>query len=285
MSACANGWIFMLRKKFVIVEDNALVASMLTNIIESRSGWKVVGTSGDAYGGARLITDIRPDMVILDLILAGGRDGFNVIESVRKENVDCKFFVISGCGDENMVAKALSMGASYYMKKPYEPDILVERLQDLLCEIVVPPDQPRPEYPSELAAWERKCARFIYDLFVKINVPVCQHGFPYILEALRLARRTPELLMNISGRLYPEVGKHFGVTGRVVERSIRKTIKTIWDRKHTEEYYKLVGKKDDRARPTNGELLRMLTHECLMRFPKPRSAKGTYDHTSLNRAE
>ena len=63
--------------------------------------------------------DLRPDVILMDILL-GERDGFWVLESLKKEGIDCVCIMISAIDSDKLVRQAISLGADYYMAKPIQ---------------------------------------------------------------------------------------------------------------------------------------------------------------------
>ena len=62
-----------------------------------------------------------------------------------------------------------------------------------------------------------------------LGVTMRYKGYGQTIRAVEFAVEEPECLMLISKRLYPKVGKHFGVSWRVAERNIRTIVDVIWE--------------------------------------------------------
>ncbi|MED2085175.1 ATP-binding protein [Brevibacillus formosus] len=105
----------------VIIEDDLNLTELLRDELTS-SGFRVNSFS-TASEAVAAIEELRPDAVVLDLILKGGESGWKVIEEIRK-NPDLRTIpiVISSAFEEKK--KAFDLGATGYLIKPYHPDTL-----------------------------------------------------------------------------------------------------------------------------------------------------------------
>jgi len=76
---------------------------------------------------------MRPDLVILDLMLPG-MDGFDVLREIRAgaETKAIPVLMLTALGDEAHVSRAFGLGADDYMTKPFRPAELLARVQSLL---------------------------------------------------------------------------------------------------------------------------------------------------------
>ncbi|MBP3314016.1 MAG: sporulation initiation factor Spo0A C-terminal domain-containing protein [Oscillospiraceae bacterium] len=69
----------------------------------------------------------------------------------------------------------------------------------------------------------------IYDLLYRLGAKATHTGFFYTARATLLSLRSPDLLMQTTKSLYPEVAMHYNTSWQCVERCIRYTLSTIWD--------------------------------------------------------
>lgn len=69
--------------KILIVEDEAIIAMEIKDRLESR-GWEVCGTAISGDEAVRLVGTTSPDVVLMDITLKGGRDGFETAREIRK---------------------------------------------------------------------------------------------------------------------------------------------------------------------------------------------------------
>ncbi len=92
---------------------------------------------------------------------------------------------------------------------------------------------------------------------IKFGFQARQKGYRYLREAVLIAYLEPETLTAITKRLYPEVAKRFNTTDKRVERAIRNTIETAWNKKEHETLKTLFEKSygDGTTRPTNTEVI------------------------------
>ena len=87
-------------------------------------------TTGDPDAIGRLIEEVRPHLVLLDLVLPG-IDGIELMERVP-ELSDVPVIFLSAYGKDQTIARALEVGADDYIVKPFSPTELVARIQTVL---------------------------------------------------------------------------------------------------------------------------------------------------------
>lgn len=128
----------------VIVEDDLNLTELLRHELTS-SGFRVNSFS-TASEAVAAIEELRPDAVVLDLILKDGESGWKVIEEIRN-NPDLRTIpiVISSAFEEKK--KAFDLGATGYLIKPYHPDTLSKAIllaitnHEAMGQIFIPDEQ------------------------------------------------------------------------------------------------------------------------------------------------
>lgn len=104
--------------KVLVVDDSILMQKLMTQIIDSAPGFKVIGVAGSAEDGWDAIQELRPDVVTLDLELPG-RHGLKLLARVLKQD-PLPVLIVSafgGPGADNTI-QALELGAIDFIEKP-----------------------------------------------------------------------------------------------------------------------------------------------------------------------
>jgi DNA-binding response OmpR family regulator len=116
----------------LIVDDEPTVANTVRMILE-RAGYKTLVTH-DGESAARLIREISPDAVLLDVILPG-IDGIEVAIEACRTAPDCKVVLFSGRPDAaDLLLNAKARGYAFeILPKPTPPQELLEKLRELLA--------------------------------------------------------------------------------------------------------------------------------------------------------
>ena len=114
--------------RILVVEDDPQALRYARDII-SRAGYVPVATANpeEALG---LVEDRTHHLVLLDLVLPG-IDGIDLMKAIR-DKADVPVIFLSAYGRDEVVAKALEMGAADYIVKPFSPTELVARIRAAL---------------------------------------------------------------------------------------------------------------------------------------------------------
>lgn len=224
-----------MKKNFelVIVDDNKEFCNLLKEHLSEEENFEVVGIAHNGKTGLKLIKDIRPDILILDLIMPE-LDGIGIMEELRKTELfsETKIVVLTAFGQEEFTKKVVELGADYYIMKPFDLDELSKRLEQLMNPPVSSSNgqaitSKKKEKPVNL---DIKVTEILHHLGVPANIK----GYLYLREAIQLIINDIELLGAITKQVYPKVAEKFHTTPSRVERAIRHAIEVTWDRGNIE---------------------------------------------------
>ncbi|MDX1671153.1 MAG: response regulator [Balneolaceae bacterium] len=111
-------------KKVLIVEDDLLLSLVEERIIE-KMGYAVVDTVTTAEEAVEQNRKLRPDLILMDIILQGEMDGIDAMEEIRKES-DVPVIYLSGNSDRYNYERARKTDFTDYLVKPITGPDLVE---------------------------------------------------------------------------------------------------------------------------------------------------------------
>ena len=103
--------------EFYIIDDDASIIRILENLIEKNNLGITLGKSKSAKKAIKEIIEIRPDIVLIDLLIPK-IDGINIVKKIREIDESISFIMISEVNDKEMISKAYSAGIEYYINKP-----------------------------------------------------------------------------------------------------------------------------------------------------------------------
>ena len=178
-----------------------------------------VQASGDGDRVLEMIPEFQPDVLVLDLMLQG-TDGLRVVK-VLHDSGSLPRIIVTGRYFSNFITGALERyQVDSIMLKPCSLRSVAERVGELLAEQTgaVPICQDPFDY--------------ITALLVRLNAPASQQGF-------RLLRRGIQLLMDnpnqqLTKHLYHDLAKEFSTSATNVEKALRTTVTTAWNRRRDE---------------------------------------------------
>ncbi len=103
-------------KRVVIIKDQTAVREMIAEIISSQPDFKVVAESGDGQAAYNLCLDLKPDFVILDVMLPG-LHGTEVLRRFAKSLKKTRVLVFSGYQNTSLIRELLQAGAHGFVEK------------------------------------------------------------------------------------------------------------------------------------------------------------------------
>ena len=113
-----------------LVEDSLPVRERLAAMLDGIPGATLVGEAADAEAAIRDILAGAPDVVLLDLGLAGGTSGFDVLRAVRPQAPDIDFYMLSNFAADPYRQLAERLGACDFFDKSRE----LERVRELIAQ-------------------------------------------------------------------------------------------------------------------------------------------------------
>ena len=116
----------------VIIEDDAAIRSVLRVLLRG-AGYTLIKEAERGDDGLKLVRELRPSLVLLDLMLPG-LDGFTVCRRIRetKEIASTPVIMLTARSEEGDVVRGLECGADDYVTKPFSRQVLLARIRAVL---------------------------------------------------------------------------------------------------------------------------------------------------------
>ncbi len=125
--------------RVILIDDHTLFRVGLEGLLTSR-GIEVIASVGSGQDCLRLVGDLNPDIILLDMRMPG-INGLGVLELLRKHDPELPVVMLTTSTDEGDLLESLRQGAQGYLLKDMEPDELVLALRDIVSgKTVVAPD-------------------------------------------------------------------------------------------------------------------------------------------------
>lgn len=244
--------VFILQESKEAVEDIAA-------LFETSGDYSVIGASTDGISSIPFIADKKPDFLITELILSG-YDGLSVIERVKGLNLGIKIIVVSALCREEVVSRAVGLGADYFMAKPINFALLTNRMK----EIISGDSETRTPKGDGLhtISLEEKVSK----IFINVGIPPHIKGYAFLREGVMMAVENPSVINNITKQLYPMIGERYNTTPSKVERAIRHAIEVAWNRGRIDNINNILGVRAyvGADKPTNGEFIALIADKMLL---------------------
>ncbi|MFD2762318.1 sporulation transcription factor Spo0A [Lentibacillus juripiscarius] len=244
-----------------LVDDNRELIQLMQEYFEDQDDIEIVGIAHNGRECLEMLEDTKPDVLVLDIIMPH-IDGLGVLNTVRgsEHNQDLNVIMLTAFGQEEVMKKAVDLGASYFILKPFELDNLAEQIRQVQGESSNTLNQPAPKKPASRERKKKDLEASITNIIHEIGVPAHIKGYMYLREAITMVYNDIELLGSITKVLYPDIAKKYNTTSSRVERAIRHAIEVAWSRGNIESISALFGYTVNisKAKPTNSEFIAMV---------------------------
>ena len=252
----------------VFIADSAEdFCSGLTAALQRTDGFRVLGTAGDGEQAIRMIEEKKPDILVLDLMLAK-KDGISVLKSIANMEHKPITLATSAFLTEYVSTAAANLGVRYLMLKPCDMAALVERLEEIRGGESL-------RYPAARRSDKVSIETLVTNIIHEIGVPAHIKGYQYLREAIIIAVNDMDVINAITKVLYPEVAKTFGTTPSRVERAIRHAIEVAWDRGDLDTLQKFFGYtvSNTKGKPTNSEFIALMADRLQLQLKSAEAAQ------------
>ena len=269
----AEQWRSIMEKLNVaIADDNERMVQLLETLINSDEELQVVGKAGDGEALYEIIKEKEPDVVVLDIIMPK-LDGLSVMDRVSRDaslKSRPSFIVISAVGQEKITEDAFSMGADYYMLKPFDNGMVLNRIKRARKGRERNFSEVRKvnAYEKKAEYMERNLETDVTNMIHEIGVPAHIKGYQYLRDSIIMAVKDMDTLNSITKILYPTIAKMHQTTASRVERAIRHAIEVAWSRGKMDTIDELFGYtvRNDKGKPTNSEFIALIADRIRLEY-------------------
>lgn len=172
-----------------IADDNEVMRDLLEEMVTSDDELHLIGMAKDGEEACHLIREKEPDVVLLDIIMPK-LDGLAVLDRIRADHTlknRPTFLMISGISNEKITEDAFERGADYYIMKPFDRNIVLDRIKTLnrrknkvRKEIGRPVEMEKKPEKYSLQTLEEDVTEIIHE----VGVPAHIKGYQYLREAI-----------------------------------------------------------------------------------------------------
>ena len=119
------------KRTILIVDDHPLVREGLKSILKPATEYEVVGQAGNARDGIRMVKNLKPDLVLLDLGLPD-KSGLELSREIRSTSPPTRILIVSMHSNVDYIVKAFQAGATGYMTKESATERLLQGIAQVL---------------------------------------------------------------------------------------------------------------------------------------------------------
>lgn len=249
--------------KILIADDNREFCEILKDYFSNQGDFELVDICSNGMEVLNIIEKKEVEVLILDLIMPY-MDGIGVLEKINEMGLEPrpKVIILSAFGQENITQKAVQLGADYYILKPFNLQVLGDRVKQVARDtkssktevggrVTLTTTQPPASKDLEV-----EVTRVIHE----IGVPAHVKGYQYLRDAIMLVVEEVNYLGAVTKELYPTIAQKYDTTPSRVERAIRHAIELAWDRGDIEKINRVFGYtiSGEKGKPTNSEFIAII---------------------------
>lgn len=257
----------------LIADDNQDFSHTLSAYINSQEDMQITGMAKDGNEAVDIINTTNPDVVLLDVIMPH-LDGLGVLEKVNTMNKERRpmCIMLSAVGQDKITQKAISLGAEYYVVKPFDIELLIKRIreikhfrptQEISTSASFYTKEVKPQYidiSASNASKEDNLEALVTNVIHEVGVPAHIKGYQYLREAIIMVVNDIDVINQITKSLYPKIATKYNTTPSRVERAIRHAIEVAWGRGEQKAVESIFGYTISavKGKPTNSEFIAMI---------------------------
>jgi len=238
----------------MLADDNQSILQLLRDYFSRKEDIELVAAVSDGCEIGDCVRKNCPDVLVMDIIMPR-KDGFMALEELRQmeAGIRPKVIVLTGLARDDFITRAISLGASYYMVKPFDMHLLYSRIREIAADTQADARNPAGEAGSRSESVDEQ----ITNLFLTLGIPAHIKGYQYLREAVRMVVENREVINRITKELYPGIADRFDTSASKVERAMRHAIEVAWSRGRLDTVNRMYGYKvfDAMDKPTNGEFI------------------------------
>ncbi len=250
--------------KIVIADDSTELGQNCAKAFKAY-GMQVILCEKDGKVLLSYIKKEKPDVVLADVFMPN-LDILGVLSAVREMNAKDRPMVMamSSFDNQRLEKETLEAGAGYYFLKPFDINIIAERIIQLSGW----KNEKAPLVVKNNVVTDPQLELMVTDIIHQIGVPAHIKGYHYLREAIILSVKNSEIVNSVTKLLYPTVAKTYSTTASRVERAIRHAIEVAWDRGDIDVLNSYFGYtiQNDRGKPTNSEFIAMISDKLRLRL-------------------
>jgi len=266
--------------RVLIADDNREFNELLSNFLEEQPDIEVVGRAYNGKEALEKAVETEPDVLLLDIIMPY-LDGLGVLEQLPDLDIEQKpkIIMLTAFGHENITHRAVELGATYYILKPFNMELLSERIRQLSNYSDGSSDSGTSSSTSsssiDKSQYVQKSTTInsnnleteITNIIHEIGIPAHIKGYLYLREAIMMVIQEIEILGAITKVLYPRIAEKYNTTPSRVERAIRHAIEVAWARNNVDTIKKFFGYtiNTERGKPTNSEFIALVADKLRLR--------------------
>lgn len=253
--------------KIVVVDDNKDLTDILCEYLSGFEEFEIAGTAGNGFDAIEVIKVQEPDIVIMDIVMPN-MDGLGVLENLKNIHMIKRpqFIMLSAIGQDKTIQIALSLGAEFFVVKPFDMNDLVSRIKQL--QLLRHPKVKETNRADDMILSDNLKLNKIIEpgvanILDEMGMPSHLKGYKYLKYAIMMVLKDLTAINSVTKLIYTSVADEYKATPTRVERAMRNAIEITWCKgniKYIDSIFAahLVG---GNLRPTNSQFIIMIASQ------------------------
>ncbi len=115
--------------RVLVVDDHTVVRDGLIALLSAEPGMEIVGSGADGIEAVRLTKELKPDVILLDLVMPR-MDGVQAIQEIKRDSPEARILVLTSFAENHQVFSAIKSGAIGYLMKDTSSEELIQAIRD-----------------------------------------------------------------------------------------------------------------------------------------------------------
>ncbi|MBQ4628877.1 MAG: sporulation transcription factor Spo0A [Clostridia bacterium] len=229
----------------------------------SELGYEIAASTSNPIKALDIIKETQPDVVLFDIVLSP-IDGIAFLRSCASLQKKPHMIAVSSIISDIVIRESMQYGAEYYIIKPFDFNILDERIKRMCGRSAsLPTAQNEEHFDTNEVDLESQ----VTSLILEIGIPAHVKGYHYVRTAIIMAVENPDTINAVTKIVYPTIAKKYQTSSSRVERAIRHAIEVAWDRGDIDVLNGIFGYSinGNRGKPTNSEFIAMLADQLRLK--------------------
>lgn len=117
-----------MKTRVVLADDHAFIRIGIRNLLHKTADILVVGEAADGLQALAMVSEIKPDVLLLDMEMPG-LNGIQVSQKLKEKEIQIPILALSAYEDKHFILGMLSNGAAGYLTKEEVPDAVVKAVR------------------------------------------------------------------------------------------------------------------------------------------------------------
>ncbi len=254
--------------KVVIADSHPKLRNQLAKQIMQDKNLKLVGVADNGKEAYEFYKSKKPSVILFDLLLTV-YDGLTLLDKIKEDSppTDMKLIMTTSLYNDVLLNEALSNGVDYIIQKPYDTEIIAEKIKKIYFLIGQEMKAGKQEdivndkYFQTRQNHDKRLENIISNKLNELGIPARLKGYRYMITAVKEVMSNEDALESVTKVLYPDVAQKHNSTPQRVEKAIRHAIEVAWMSKENNSFknqfnYLL---STGKIRPTNTEFIAKLS--------------------------